>query len=167
MYRLAENWLVATRPPSPGERAGALSPPVAADELDYRLVRLERPAGEETVADRFDPIAAHRGWIDLSSAEEASETAQSVVVIYHHPNGEPLKLDFGVHLGSDAGDARMRHNVNTKPGSSGSPILTVEHQPIALHHSGDPAQFKVQNGGVPLARILSNLEQRGVKPFWR
>ncbi len=57
------------------------------------------------------------------------------LLIIQHAEGEALAWAPGFVLMPQDGD-RLRYNVNTKPGSSGSPCLTFGLDPVAIHHWG-------------------------------
>ena len=87
----------------------------------------------------------------------------SPLFIVQHPSGAPLKLalDTQAVLGLNANGTRVRYRTNTQPGSSGSPCFNSQWELVALHHSGI-VRF---NEGIPLARILDLLKQRGKWPL--
>ena len=70
------------------------------------------------------PGAPDRGWIRLGPACLDGFDAGNPLLILQHPSGEPLKVAFGQSDGLNANGTRLRHKVNTKLGSSGSPCLT-------------------------------------------
>ena len=63
--------------------------------------------------------------------------------------------------GLNANETRLRHQVNTKRGSSGSPCLNARLELVALHHAGDPnfdpARRPAWNAAVPIAAIRGYL----------
>ena len=75
--------------------------------------------GEESIGGASaGPRAPKRGWIE-SAATAESFTPDSTMFILQHPSGEPLKLAFGSVIGQNGNGSRVRHRVNTEPGSSG------------------------------------------------
>jgi hypothetical protein len=149
--RLADDWLVAWRPP--GE---------APDDLDFALLRVAEPLGETPIgrAERV-PGAPDRGWLRLDQAAPDGFAAGQPLLILQHPSDEPLKLALGQSDGLTATMTRLRHQVNTKPGSSGSPCLNARLEIVALHHAGDPAfpstDAPAWNAAVPINLIRDNL----------
>ena len=97
-----------------------------AGQLDFALLRLEKPAGDERVA------RGKRGVVETISS---TISAGDPLLILQHPKAEPLKLSFGAVKKADPPN-RVLYRVNTEPGSSGSPCLNQKLQTIALHHWG-------------------------------
>jgi hypothetical protein len=107
----------------------AASSPIA--ELDAAIIRLCRPTG--------------RGW--LPPPQPYAFQNGEVQLILHHPMGEHLKLSAGVVATDPAGgESRVSYTVNTEPGSSGSPVFTLDWRHVALHHRGGARS----NMGIPL-----------------
>ena len=118
-------------------------------ELDFALVRL----AADVPADRLQlawpnapPIVSQRDFI----------------VIGQHPQGDVANIAFGEVLSYPASGLRYRYDVTTEPGSSGSPVLTLDQQLVALHHSGDPALNPKYNQGVPIWLIMSALKSASI-----
>jgi hypothetical protein len=166
VFRLADDWLVAARPPSavdvladPGDRLPAL------DELDFALLRVRGAPGDEPVGRAEElPDAPRRGWIRRVGAD-GFEAGHPLLVL-QHPQDAPLKLALGQSDGLNANATRLRHRVNTRPGSSGSPCLNAKLELVALHHAGDPnfdpAHQPAGNAAVPIAAIREYLVGRGI-----
>jgi Trypsin-like peptidase domain/Effector-associated domain 1 len=159
------DWLVDASPPSPVDSLvdpGRQLP--QEDQLDYAVFRLTGEPGEEPIGGASaGPKAPRRGWIEAAATTEPF-TAESTMFILQHPSGEPLKLAFGAVLGPNTNATRVRHRVNTEPGSSGSPCFNRNLELSALHHGGDP-DFAIghrpqYNEAVPLAAICQLLAQR-------
>lgn len=129
------------------------------DFLDYAILKLSEPVGEEPVTAGGAP----RGTMDLGRPEQ-EPAATSGVLVLQHPGGEPMKIDIGSVL--TRGPTRIRHNVNTKPGSSGAPVFDAALKFVALHHvghengpaPGDPGY----NQAIPIGVILADARQKGV-----
>ena len=64
----------------------------------------------------------------------------------------------------DNEQTRVVYNVNTRKGSSGSPVFDLKLELIALHHSGGkdwPAESAyLYNQGVPIDKIRDLLKSR-------
>jgi V8-like Glu-specific endopeptidase len=131
-YGLATNWEVH-------------SSPVA--KLDYAVVRLDRRAGEEPVGDFKD--APRRGWLKLQKPDVRQSQG---LFILQHPGGKTLKMANG-GVRKVAGD-RVDYEVDTEPGSSGSPVFNNKWQLVALHSRAGTGQF---NQGVPITAIVDDL----------
>jgi hypothetical protein len=140
----------------------ALNAPAApADELDNALVRLARAMGDEAVTGS----AERRGWVTLKTNPPAA-VERDVVLIVQHPEGRPLEAAFGNVLDYNSTATRIRYDANTEGGSSGSPCLTVELEPVALHNVGGPGDARKYNQGVPLRRIIEDLKAKNIPAFW-
>lgn len=160
---LAGDWLVDHSRYSPhdaGDRGGLPDP----DHLDYALLQLDRPLGQQTPAGEDGP----RGWIEVDAATPPPAAA-SIVFIGQHPKLDPLKLAVGAALGTNGNATRLRYDANTERGSSGSPVFNVGLRLVALHHGGDPDYSKLMgdfNQGIPIAHIVQRMVDRDVTPFW-
>lgn len=133
------------------------------DELDYALLRLDRPAGDEAVGEGAEPGAPARGWIEVP-AESYVFRPDTPLFIVQHPAGAPLKLalDTRAVVGCNANGTRVTYRTNTEAGSSGSPVFDSNWQLVALHHSGDPAYRPTYNEGIPISALVRLLETRGL-----
>jgi V8-like Glu-specific endopeptidase len=136
------------------------------DRLDFALLRLESPAGNERFgpAENADSTGASptRKWAALSTKEYAFTQDESLTVV-QHPQREPVGVAFEPRsvIGLNANRTRVRHRTNTKDGSSGSPCLNEHWECVALHHAGDPADNAVYNQAIPISVILAYLRQKG------
>jgi Trypsin-like peptidase domain/Effector-associated domain 1 len=132
-------------------------PPPGAEELDYALLQLAEPLGDEQLD------GTTRGWLALPQQAPALADG-ATLIIAQHPDGAPLKLAIDTHAvqGRVAGGLRIRYTTNTEPGSSGSPCFNLDWQLVALHHYGDPSwQQPLFNQGIPAELIRAQLEARG------
>ncbi len=161
----SSGWLVDASPPSPVDSLIAPGQQLPqGDQLDYAVFRLTGEPGKEPIGGASaGPWAPKRGWIE-SAATADPFTPESTMFILQHPSGEPLKLAFGPVIGPNSNSTRVRHRVNTEPGSSGSPCFNRNLELTALHHGGDP-NFAVghqpqYNEAVPIASICRLLEER-------
>jgi hypothetical protein len=133
------------------------NPPPTAEELDYALLRLATPVGNEVVN------GTKRGWIVLPAAAQPLPK-DAPLLILQHPKGSPMKLamDTQAIIGPNAKGTRVRYTTNTDSGSSGSPCFTMDWDIVALHHYGDPAwQDPKFNQGVPIELIRGRIEAKG------
>lgn len=166
----ADSWVVDKSPYSAKDKVADGGDPEA-DQLDYCLLRLTEPAGTEKAAgSKNDAKAEDRGWIPVSKSRNAGSKSDDVFLM-QHPEGKPLKMAVGEHLGFNTAGNRMRYDADTLPGSSGSPVFNADLEVIGLHHRGDPkanavAMTAEHNQGVPLSQIISQMEGRGVEKFW-
>ena len=161
-FKLAADWLIDQSPSFPLDQL----PP--ADCLDYALIRLAQPAGDDTVGDPNNQTGAKRGFIPLPD-KPFNPAAGSGLGIMQHPLGLPLKLvlDSAGVLGINENATRLKYETNTEKGSSGSPCFTFKWDLVALHHSGDPdfdpPHKPSYNEGVPMTAIVKLIKQRGVE----
>jgi V8-like Glu-specific endopeptidase len=126
-------------------------------ELDYALLRLASRVGDQQVE------GAVRGWIALPKAV-LPLTADGPILIVQHPEGTPMKLamDTQAVIGLNGNGTRINYRTNTDPGSSGSPVFTMDWDLVALHHSGDPAWVNpTYNQGVPIELVRQRIEANG------
>lgn len=164
LFKLADTWLLDESPYSSVDLltdAGGQSP--AAEELDYVLLRVDGEPGHQAVAaDKADPGASTRRWIEVDDPVPGL-VPDAPVFIVQHPEAWPLKLalDTKSVLNTNANGTRIRYRTNTEKGSSGSPVFNDQWQLAALHHSGDRTIVPVFNQGIPFGAILSLLTQRG------
>lgn len=143
------------------------------DELDYALLALAQPVGEQPVPDR--PMQ-RRGWINVwDTPWDRSPPAGganpfvkgSQVIVIQHPLGAPQIFASRQFIAENILGNRMQYEYMTAPGSSGSPCLDVEFKLFALHHLGDSrwdAQWNlVQNSqGVPIRLIRDRIARHHV-----
>jgi hypothetical protein len=125
------------------------------DALDYVLLKLERKLGDEPVI----PGGEERGHVDVAAPPETGVDAGVLVV--QHPNGQPMKIDIGSVTA--LGQVRLRHTVNTEPGSSGAPVLDAALRMVAIHQAGQangPGAGLAYNSGIPLRPILADARLR-------
>jgi hypothetical protein len=146
---------------SPYSAAEATSKPdnplPTAAELDYALLRLASRVGEQQVE------GAARGWIALPKAV-LPLAADVPILIVQHPEGSPMKLamDTQAVIGLNGNGTRINYRTNTDPGSSGSPVFSMDWDIVALHHSGDPAWVNpTYNQGVPIELVRQRIEAGG------
>ena len=143
-----------------------------AEHLDYAVLRLAGEPGTKPVGLKASESAAPRGCLPLNEAVEIPSAEGSPAIwCFQHPyeGGQslPQQVDWnkpGV-LGSNPNGTRVWYTINTRGGSSGSPILTGKLQLCALHHAGGrdwPATSPfLYNRGIPLVRIRDLLTKRG------
>lgn len=170
----SRDWLVAERPHSKPDETGSGEP--MANELDYAVLRLDTPAGQDVVGRgnaagsggvQPDLDAAKRGWIRISPPLPAA--ARLNLLVLQHPDHKPMQLALGEIEEITGKGIRVRHNASTLPGSSGSPCFNPDLDIVALHHAGDPL-YDIFHGrynqAIPMASIIADLQARGVEPFW-
>jgi len=156
IFALAPHWKYDTSdydPPGP-------------KNLDYAILRLEKPAGDDPIAALQGMSGARRGFIKLPDTDYPF-TPGSPLWILQHPSALPLKLAFDTNgvVQVDATRSRVTYTTNTEGGSSGSPCFNQHLIPVALHHSGDPSYPHIGrvNEGIPLSTIRRLLRERGLE----
>jgi V8-like Glu-specific endopeptidase len=149
----------------PGDQGG--QPQLA--ELDFALLRLSEPVGNEVVGNPIAPDEdSTRGWIAVSSQPPVLKP-KSIMVILQHPKGEPLKLAQGMFTALNKNETRIRYDADTDSGSSGSPCFDANLNLVAIHHGGDPEwKHPTFNQGIPIHLIVRHLATRDDVPqFWQ
>ena len=142
----------------------------ADNELDYSLIKLAEAAGEQKAGGSDDPNADDRGWVSFNPNQNTGSSGDDVFVM-QHPQGKPLKLAIGEHLGYNTPNNRMTYDADTLNGSSGSPVFNSDLELIGIHHRGDPAADTVNmtadhNQGIPITKIVTDLANKNVSRFW-
>ena len=139
----AAKWLRSSSPYSQSDLTGEGQP--GADELDYALVTLAEevePARKALAWPIAPPIVAQRDFL----------------VIGQHPGGDEAQIAFGEVVELPQSGLRYRYDVTTEPGSSGSPVLSLDLELVGLHHASDPDLNPRYNQAVPIARIMARLK---------
>lgn len=136
-------WNVSKRPYSQSDLTGIGQP--APGELDYALIKLA------------SAVPAERLQLTLPSAPPIV-SQRDFIVIGQHPKGDPAKIAFGEVLAYPGSGLRYRYDAATLGGSSGSPVLTLNQDLVALHHAGDPQYKPIYNQGVPIWLIMEALK---------
>lgn len=158
--RLANDWFVDGLPPSPSELESGTEEP-SAKTLDFALVRLARSIGNEITTD-----GVKRGWVKIAK-DQAVPKEKEILFIVQHPAGLPVKMAVGDVESSSQQRARIYHTANTADGSSGSLVLNVKLEAVALHHAGDTLyhQGKIgkpeKNQAIPIGLIADRLIEAG------
>jgi trypsin-like peptidase/effector-associated domain 1 (EAD1)-containing protein len=170
---LAPNWHVASQPHSTEDTKRAGGRPVA-EALDYALIRLAAPVGEEPKGPMgaSDAAGQPRSWLRLSALDPRLADNSPLLVLQHplmpgRLHQEPVQIAVGSVLRSPFPDLRVRHNARTLGGSSGSPCFNANLEMVALHHAGDPVtawERPEWNQAIPVHRIVADLDGRGIKP---
>jgi len=166
LFPLADDWLVAARPLSRADlRADVEGPLPSTDELDFALLRVQDVPGEARIG-RADLVGGSpsRGWVDRVAS--GGFEPDNPLFLLQHPQGDPLKLGIGQSLGLNANATRLRHAVNTEPGSSGSPCFNAQLELVGLHHAGDPnfdpTHKPTFNSAIPIRAILDYLAKASI-----
>ena len=148
-HGFAAQWLMRSRPYDKTDETVDPDDVPDAQALDYALIALAAaPAGIQPLT--LDPAAP-------------LPAPGTDLVMIQHPSGAPQKISFGRVTAHAGAGRRLRYDVNTKPGSSGSPILNHRGDLVGLHHAGDPnfAQLAQYNQGIPIALIAADIAAGG------
>jgi hypothetical protein len=100
-------------------------------------------------------------WITIATPVPALAAGNQVFLL-QHPAGEPLQLAIGKIVSFNPPGTRVRHDANSKDGSSGSPCFDADLQLVALHHAHDPHYPPDWNQAVPIASIDADWRSRNV-----
>jgi V8-like Glu-specific endopeptidase len=136
------------------------------DHYDYAVLKLNRKIGTEKIGITYAKGGAQdvkRGWIEFPKQFDKPSLKSSVIIL-QHPNKMPLQMGIGLSkvIGTDDNYNRVRYDVNTMPGSSGSPCFDEKFNLIALHNMGDPSRNPKYNQGVITEKILSDLTKKKI-----
>jgi hypothetical protein len=151
-YRLADDWLLANSPYSQSDLTGEGE--AKPDELDYALLRISEPVGDSPARQ-----GEARGWFDLNVGRPLL-AVRDFAVVPQHPQGRTLEVAWGAVVAFNASGNRVRYDVTTDTGSSGSPCFSIELEPFALHHAADPDKKPKYNQAIPLDLIARDLNQK-------
>ena len=148
-----DGWLVSSAAYSRNPGDGA--------DLDYALIRVSSPVGNDMVGD------VTRGFLQPSSLTPAPQQHE-VIFIAQHPNGDPLKMAVGTVLDAPA-DGHLRYDTETQGGSSGSPCLDATLNLVGLHQgsNSDRPSEEPHNNGVRIDAIINDLAEKNVAKFWQ
>jgi len=119
----------------------------ATQQLDYAILELNGEASKDVIGGFIEPPV--RGYLSLNVNEPV---LKQPLFILQHPNGDPLKVATG-GLESISGDW-LDYYVNTKKGSSGSPVLDLNWNVVGLHSRFGHAQV---NKGIRMSSIVRSL----------
>jgi len=117
--------------------------------LDFTLVAVEstNPAGEDV---------SSRGWYSLVGPSGKAVVGERLSVI-QHPNGDPQKVavhDNKLAVVEPANDF-LPYTTDTQGGSSGSPVLNIHWDLVALHHAATAGG----NEGIRVSSIVRRLRE--------
>lgn len=153
---LAEDWILHFQPHSASDTnddGGGGFP--AKNELDYALIRIA------------EPIGSKRGWIKLSQTDSLSNDTppkKRFLAILQHPGLREQAAAFDSELVEFNGNGtRLRYQINTEPGSSGSPCFDKNWNLVAMHHAGAYQRLSQDrfNQGIPINSIVQDLLAAG------
>lgn len=147
------------RPAGGVELSGGRREP-SKEELDYALVRLSEPVGNDVLPD----TGGRRGHMPFGRAAPEPVDGSTLMILQHPLRGE-LQFALGTILGRNDTGSRLLHSAATQHGSSGSPVLDAELGLIALHNGarfGSPRAVQAFNTAVPVRLIGDDLVDAGL-----
>ncbi|MGC4013367.1 MAG: trypsin-like peptidase domain-containing protein [Luteolibacter sp.] len=158
LYEPCSQMELASRPQDP--------PPPTTDQLDFALLQLARPIGDEPLS---VPGSPRRGWETLPDMLPRLLPDEGLIIA-QHPMGEPMKLAIDTQsvIDVNANETRVRYRTNTQGGSSGSAVFNMLWELVALHHLGDPARNDLpgyNQGVLPLNLIRDKITAAGFGPL--
>jgi hypothetical protein len=158
-YSVSAQWHELHSPYYVSERAANPLPPpddLPVDQLDYVVIRLGSQVGLAPIPD----LGTQRGWTELKPP--AIPLAPFLALnISQHPRSQPLRGSVGRVTRLPGHGARLRYTASTTPASSGSPCWNNEFELVALHNFGGiPTQKGFENQGVPISRIVADIQAR-------
>jgi len=118
-------------------------------DLDYALMRLQGAPGEVPVENL--PKTPERGYL---RPVDRTQTPGDLLLIVQHPEAAPMKISQGRLTDPNPAPNRIQYDANTLKGSSGSPCLNWDWEPVALHRWGSTSG----NRGVPFSAILPRIQ---------
>lgn len=148
LFHGSENWLGPHSPYSQSDITGSGQP--GSDELDFAII---------TLAEEVEPTRRALAW-PLAPPIVAQ---RDFLVIGQHPGGDAAQIAFGEVVELPQSGLRYRYDVTTRPGSSGSPVLSLDLELVALHHAADLGQNPRFNQAVPIARIMARLKEENIE----
>lgn len=157
--------VVAWSYPAPSEIRGEVSDWNAApDRLDYGLIELDEPAGDQPAGPLLGQATRRgpRGFFRLS--DTAYDFARATLLfITQHPLGERVAISYATPVFEvNANKSRVRYRANTLQGSSGAPVIDDRGRLVALHHYA----ARGVNQGIPIHAVAADLKKRCQVPLW-
>jgi len=135
--------------------------------LDYALLRLARPAGEETVGGLRQ--SRPRGWLSL--AESASFASSDGLGIIYFLHGAQLTANYQqrAFLGYSENGLRIVHQLETSLGASGAPILDKDQSVVGIHlgrgSTEPPEANDARRYAVFVPAVVDDLKAIGIWPL--
>lgn len=154
--------------PEAQQRFGAERPwLVAADaDLDYALLRLAHPAGQDVP--RGLRAGRPRGWLRLAEQAHLASGAPLGVIFFR--NGLQLTATHANQalIGLNDARQRLRHRLETAPGASGAPILDIQQRPLVVGIQRGRLRDNTgaeQREGVWVPAVVADLKHKQLWPL--
>jgi hypothetical protein len=128
--------------------------------LDMALVKLKQEVGHYT---RSLKGGTRRLWFEIpDDAVAATLQHDDRVIIRQHPEGHPLRIDFGRFRHVDRSSTRIRYTTETDPGSSGAPCFNQHFQLIGMHNAEyrPDGEISVLNQAIRFDHIAKKIRKR-------
>lgn len=116
-------------------------------DLDYAVLKL---------------TSSMSGRDPLNAAGESFSDKDAVIVMGHPWEKMPLHVGIGAIRDINSHHKTISYTAGTAPGSSGSPVFSVEHELKGIHQHG---QSNVNGHGIQIGPVVSDLKQKGFKFF--
>ena len=156
VVRATGSWLIASSPPCGTPPNFSISEVSKAGEnLDFAVVQVDEPIGDEL------------SYLDVASTPPA--TGSATLAICGYQGGNALSFSIDLLKSHDVGIGRLRHQVSTGEGMSGSPCLTVDGRVIGVHEGEvkDAGGNFLYNRSVYLGRIHEFLKGAGLTEWYK
>lgn len=135
---------------------------ITSKELDFTRVKVD-------VSSNTTPVSE---WGYLQFAPDAVPVVRDPVNIIQHPDGSEKQISLNFNEVVSVWDKWLFYKAQTKPGSSGSPVLNQDMKVVAIHHAGrDMAEGGIvinekgeraeANRGVMISFILDEIKKYG------
>lgn len=152
-------WLIDASPPTQLEwdenREPDIETETSPEYLDFALVRLA-----ERIGDQPSLFGRTRGCFSLNAARSPYNFPKgAALMIVGHPRSSTFSVTASPQIFSlepdsvikrNPNNTRVRYRTNTMKGSSGSPVLSVQWELVAMHHFGRKYSY---NQGIPIQAI--------------
>lgn len=149
---LAPDWLVSMSHPNGQDgRLDLTNDAVAAERLDYVLVRLSERVGGVT------------GVVDVSEPPEPQESSRLTIIGY--PGGTDCQFDDHLLTLHNRAASRLHHDVNATSGMSGGPCIDFMGRAVGLHEGAITIAEPNYNRAVHLGAVRRQMRAAGVDPL--
>lgn len=129
----------------------------ARDEyLDFAIIQVNGTPADDEIGNQ------ERGFLPIAESGPNPRLVyqrHSGAVVLQHPEGGPLNIAMSPEAGIELKDSQIRYRADTKPGSSGAPVLSADVELIGMH-LGYHAMSN-ENFGVPISMIRDSLQSTG------
>ncbi len=155
VFELESDWLVA--------RSAYRAEP---DQPGYLIARIKDSPGAQPIGGSVaESSAVLRRWIEVPLEPQTLAPGAGLALV-QHAEGAPilLALNQKAVVGQSDDGCRVYYDLETRPGSSGSPCFSSNLEPVAFHIGGagaDPAAPRGSKVGVLLSAVIRDLDRQG------